>query len=144
MAKQSVPRIDPPSRPVDGETPQGLRNADPSRHYVLANPNDAYCGLDHMVGVLGYEVETKRPGGPYFPGVNASADGTQITRMGLVLVSEPKEQYLARYNEGQRRCDSVMETVRKHGDPDGPWRGPTGRTAYWVEDSTERPVGSME
>jgi hypothetical protein len=140
MSKTSVPRIDPASRPVDGDITRGLRNADPNRWYVLCNPNDPYYGLDHYVGVLGYEIEVKRKGGPFFPGVNASADGTQITRYGQVLVSCPMEQYLAEFNAGQARVDSVMDVIRKHGDPDGAWKGPTGRPAYWVEDPAERPL----
>jgi hypothetical protein len=139
MAK--TPRIDPPaSRFADGSVADQLRNADPKRHYVLANPNDPFCGLDHYVGHLGYEIETVRPGGPLFPGVNASKDGSQVIRYGQVLVSCPMEDHLRRYNEGQRLVDQRAEAIRKHGDTDGAQRGPTGRAAYWAEDPSEHVV----
>jgi hypothetical protein len=139
MPRISAPRIDPPSRPVDGFVPDGLRNADPKRAYVLANPNDAYYGLDYMVG-LGWEVETKRVGGPLFPGVNASSDGSAITRQGQVLLSCPKEMYDSMYWAGQSRVDAVASQISKHGDADGPLKGPTGRPAYWAEDPAEQIV----
>ena len=141
MAKTTTNRIDPPSRPVDGSRPDGLRNADPDRHYVLANPNDVYCGLDYYIG-LGYIVEERRKGGPHFPGVHASVDGGQVTRAGQVLVSCPMEEHLQRMSEGQRRTDATTAMIRKHGDPDGPQKGPTGRPAYWQEDPAETVVRS--
>ena len=136
-----APRIDPVSRPTDGATPDTLRNKDPERHYVLANPNDPHYGVDYMAA-LGYELEYKRPGGPAFPGLNASADGTSITRLGQVLMSCPMEEYLRRYNDGQAKVDSLSLNIAKHGDADGRIAGPTGRPAYWAEDPSERPQGA--
>lgn len=137
MAKQTAPRIDPPSRPVDGAVADGIRNADPTRHYVLANPSDDYYGVSHMME-LGYEVETRRPGGPHFLGVNASAEGTAVVRFGQMLMSCPLELYQARMTEGQSRCDRLEASIRKFGDPDGPFKGPTGRPAYYVGEPDEQ------
>ncbi len=141
MTKTTTTRIDPPSRPADGARPDALRNADPDRHYVLANPNDVYCGLDYMIG-LGYVVEERRKNGPHFAGVHSAVEGGQVTRAGQVLVSCPMGEHLQRYNEGQRRTDAVAINIRKHGDPDGVHKGPTGRPAYWQEDPSEHVVRS--
>lgn len=139
--KPTVPRIDPPSRPTDGSVSSAIKNADPNRHYVLANPNDVYYGVPHMLD-LGYEIETKRPGGPSFLGVTAISDGSAITREGQVLMSCPVEQELARQEEGRKRIDALANRIKQHGDPDGPQRGPTGQNAYWVSDPSEQSVRS--
>lgn len=87
-----APRIDPPSRTVDGAINDiaRWRNLDPSRDYCEANPNDADTGVSWMRH-LGWTPETWRKDGPKLIGGEAASDGTQLTRNGMLLMSRAKD-----------------------------------------------------
>lgn len=87
-------RLDPPrSRVVDGDINDALRieNRDPKRSYRLANPNDFYSGVPHLVAQEGFEVELARKDGPRIAGLPHAKDGSEIAAFGQFLVSRPLE-----------------------------------------------------
>lgn len=123
-------RIDPPSRPVDGDINDTayIVGQDPERVYVLADPNEHYCGASAMAE-LGWEVERHRKDGPRVRGGLTAKDGDTITKFGQVLMSRPRamhEQYLAM---AAAMADQRAKAIGQPGGVDGV-RGATGRVAY--------------
>lgn len=133
---QPTKRIDPPFRQVEGRMITDLSNKDPKRHYVLANPNDPYCGVDEMAA-RGYLVETIRKGGPYYPGIQASKEGSAVTRLGQVLMSCPIELYQSEWNRSQQVASERQRSITQAGGVDGVRSPATGRPATWAQDPTE-------
>ncbi len=118
-------RHDPAVRSADGRTNYDrVGGKDPSRHYVLTNPNDPEMGTDHYVQDLGYEVETKRSGGPTVSASRRLVDGAPLNQGGLVLVSCPIEEFNARFEEGQERASMLERRILKE---DGLQDGLRGR-----------------
>lgn len=132
---ETLKRNDPPSRPVDGDITGRIVNKRPDRWYILANPNDEFCGVRAMEE-LGFEVERHRgKDSPRIKGGPTSGDGDVIVYRGQYLMSCPLEVYQARYNEGQRRADEIDKQILRPGGLDQ-LRGPTGRLAYHTQEST--------
>lgn len=118
-------RHDPAVRPADGRTSYDkVGGKDPSRHYVLTNPNDPETGTDYYVSELGYEVEKVRPSGPVTGSSRRAADGAPVTSGGMVLVSCSKEEYDARVEEGQTMASQIERRILKE---DGLQDGLRGR-----------------
>lgn len=128
MGQTAVPRKDiPRSRPVDGAIGNQVRNKDPNRHYVLANPNDDYCGVSFYLE-LGYEVELTRKDGPKMFAGRTSQEGSQVTFHGQVLMSCPMDEHLERLQAGWDRAEAIDRQIKAPGGIDQ-LRGPTGRLA---------------
>lgn len=118
-------RIDPSVRPADGRTSYDrVGNKDANRHYVLTNPNDPESGTDFYLSALGYELETKRAGGPTVAGSHRLTDGATLSQGGMVLVSCPMEEFTARYEEGQAQASLLERRILKE---DGLQDGLRGR-----------------
>jgi hypothetical protein len=92
LPDQSAPRIDPPSRVVDGAINDVARwsNLDPKRDYCEANPNDADTGVPELRR-CGWRLETHSKDGPKLLGGDAASDGSQLVRNGMYLMSRPNE-----------------------------------------------------
>lgn len=116
-------RHDPPSRPADGRRRYDiLKNRDPRRHYVVANPNEETTGVAHYL-MLGYVVETSRPGGPHFVGGDGVSEGGAVTRLGGVLMSCPIELREELVAQVQDEADNFDRRALKSGNIDDPMRG---------------------
>ena len=137
-------RIDPPSRPVDGAVTDisRIRNLDPKRHYILANPNDPWCGVQEMVR-LGYVIETHRKDGPRVIGGETSKDGDVVTQFGQYLMSIPMEIHRQREAAKQGVADMRSNAIGQPGGVDQV-RGATGRLANWALPPDEHVVRSGE
>lgn len=117
-------RIDPVSRPADGRRADDhLRNADPNRHYVFANPNDEGTGVESYLS-QGYEIEKRRPDGPRPLAGKTVGDGEAITVRGQILMSRPLDVHEAELAQGQAIADSWDRRIRKSGGLEGDARGP--------------------
>ncbi len=124
---ETLPRVDPKSRAVDGGPEIRIENARPDRVYMLANPGDAYCGLRWALA-HGWEVETHRKDGPRFAGATGMKDGANIEYLEQVLVSRPKAEHDADFQRGQAYADLAE---RRSLEPGGVGRvvGGTGKLA---------------
>lgn len=138
-------RHDPTSRPADGRrSSDRLIGADPTRHYVYANPNDVETGVE-CYQALGYEIERYRKDGPR-PAVGKTlSEGSQVTSKGQVLMSCPIEAKQERDEfgdgnggMGQSYIDGIDRRILKEGNvPDG-FRG-RGRMRVNVDPATTSP-----
>ncbi len=112
-------RIDPVSRTASGVRPwDRIRNQDPTRHYVLANPNDNDTGVAYYLG-LGYEVERWRKDGPVPLVAHTLKDGDEITVKGQVLMSISNDDHLKIDEEGRAYVDELERKMVKPGGVDG-------------------------
>ncbi len=115
MATETVPRIDPKSRPVDGDVGSRLINARPDRSYILANPNDQETGVQHYLD-LGYEIERADPKNRdsvrIEGGSGVSDMGGAIVRRGSILMSCPKSEQDARDAQRSGWADHVERQIR--------------------------------
>lgn len=115
-ASETRPKSNPVSRPVDGALAYDkFDNLNPERHYLLADP---HVVPGHTSGVnwyegLGYEVERVRKDGPRARVGGTRADGTEISVLGLVLMSCPRDLWLARKQEGQHEVDEQVRGARR-------------------------------
>lgn len=117
-------RLDPPSNPTDGYRPYDkITNKQPDRHYVLTYPNDQESGTPYYTDILGYEVETVRPGGPRAAIGKTAKDGSEVRSGGMVLVSCPLAEYEARFRAGQVHADNFDRRALRDGNVDDPMRG---------------------
>lgn len=129
VIKNKVPsseRKDPQTRAVDRSLQQGgIKGGDPSKHYVWA----------YKVGVggigfyenLGYDIEVKRPVGPYCVSLRRSAgDGQPIEWQDNVLMSIDKEILAEREAEAQLEVDAVERKILSPGGAVDGLRGITG------------------
>lgn len=123
-------RIDPPSRPVDGDINDQafIRGQDPERVYMLADPNDPYCGVGAM-REWGWEVELQRKDGPRIRGGLTVADGSAVTKFGQILMSRPRAMHEAYLAQVEAIAAQRAEAIGRPGGVDGV-RGPTGRVAH--------------
>lgn len=130
-------RIDPPSRPVDGDINDLIEivNRDPKRVYRLANPNDRIAGVQHLQR-LGYIVETQRKDGPRIVGGDVVSDGTHVSWMGDVLMSAPLEVEERAAAKARDVAAMRSRAIGQKGGVDGVI-GPTGQAAYFVQDPSE-------
>ncbi|MSX03199.1 MAG: hypothetical protein F2813_08600 [Actinobacteria bacterium] len=131
-------RIDPPSRPVDGDINDQaeIRNRDPSRVYCKANPNDYHTGVPAMER-LGWIVETHRKDGPKVLGGQRAADGAALTIAGDVVMSRSREAQAAYEASKHGMADLRSTAIGQRGGIDGV-RGDNGRLATHAEDAAER------
>jgi hypothetical protein len=112
-------RIDPVSRSASGVKPvDQIRNLDPGRHYVLANPNDEDTGVAYYLGI-GYEVEKLRAGGPVPKVVRPLKDGEAVTVSGQHLMSISIEEKQARDAELAGPSLEMEKDMVKSGGIDG-------------------------
>lgn len=113
---ETLTRIDPKSRPVDGDrSNKRLANKDPRRHYVLANPNCEDTGVS-FYEAQGYVIETLRKDGPRFPGGRTSREGDKVTLNGQVLMSCPIEEY---HSYEQQKLDHAALVDKRSMAPGG-------------------------
>jgi hypothetical protein len=133
------PRIDPPSRVVDGAINDIARwsNLDPKRDYCEANPNDADTGVAEMRR-CGWTLESDRKDGPRLLGGDAASDGTQLTRNGMYLMSRPKERTKAYEADKFKVAYDRSAAIGQNGGAD-PVSGPYG-AAKSTADSREQLV----
>jgi len=111
-------RIDPVSRSASGVKQwDRIRNLDPSRYYVLANPNDELSGVPYYLA-LGYEVEKVRKDGPVPKVARTMRDGDEITVLGQVLMSCPRDEREAMDAESQSMVTAVENRILKTGGVD--------------------------
>lgn len=128
-------RHDPPSRPADGYRPLDLiRNRDPGRHYVFANPNDEETGVNAYLA-QGYQLERKRPDGPRLVGGDGVSEGDVITRMGAQLVSIDMSERKAAEQEVFATADAFDRRVLKTGNIEDPMRGRRNGASIGVDRS---------
>lgn len=137
-------RIDPPSRPVDGAMTEAahITNKDLKRHYILANPNDPWCGVQEMQR-LGYEIERHRKDGPRVIGGETAKDGDVLTLFGQYVMSEPLDRYREREARKQSVADMRSNAIGQPGGVDQV-RGATGRLANWAVPPDEHVVTAGE
>lgn len=104
-------RIDPPSRPVDGDINDQVEivNRDPNRVYRLASPNNL-VGVD-LLTRYGFVVETSRKDGPRILGGPTAADGAALTFMGDVLMSAPVEVERKMQERARKTADNYQRAV---------------------------------
>lgn len=114
-----APRIDPPSRTVDGAINDIARwsNLDPKRDYCEANPNDADTGVSEMRR-CGWVIEQLRKDGPKLIGGDAANDGTNCTRNGMVLMSRAKDATKAYEAEKFKVARERSERIGQFGGVD--------------------------
>ena len=113
MSENTVPRIDPKSRPVDGDVGCRVLNPRADRFYVLANPNDAETGLQYYLD-RGFDVvRDKDKDGVRLEGGRGSPelDGA-LTRHGQVLVCCPKAEQDARNEAKEAWATKVDQSLR--------------------------------
>lgn len=90
---EQVERKDPSPRFADGaDYGTHLKHSDPTRKYVLINPNDQAMGIE-FYEELGYTIERSRPQGPKFFAGKTCKDGDVITFRGHVLMSIDKKTH---------------------------------------------------
>ena len=129
MPQETVPRVDPKPRSIDASQQCVIDNRRPDRHYVLANPNDDYCGLQAMLNMgLDFQIETLRKDGPRVRGGNTSREGDQIMWRGNVLISCPIENWKGQLEAGWKVADEYDKRSMAPGGIDG-LRGTTGKPA---------------
>lgn len=118
-------RHDPVVRAADGRRSYDrIAGKDPSRHYVLTNPNDEETGTAFYVEQLGYTVEKVRADGPTSSASRAGELGSKVTAGGQVLVSCPMEEFEARESDGQSLSGALEARILKEGgDTRDPLRG---------------------
>lgn len=132
-------RVDPPSRPVDGDVNDlvVLVNKDPNRVYRLANPNDKIAGVQHL-SRLGYVVETQRKDGPRIDGGDIVSDGSHVSWMGDVLMSAPLETEQKFATKARSVAEQRSKAIGQRGGVDGV--SVYGEAAHWkgTEEYIER------
>lgn len=130
-------RHDPPSRPVDGDinSQAWLTNQDPTRVYCLADPNDAYCGVQHLRR-LGWVVELARADGPQVAGGDVVTDGSALQMAGLCVMSRPLEKHQEYLRQGYAVADQRAKAIGQPGGVDG-IRSVEGRLAQFASDPSE-------
>lgn len=118
-------RHDPVVRAADGRRQYDrIAGKDPSRHYVLTNPNDEDTGTAFYLNDLGYVPEEVRVGGPSSGASRQGALGSKVTAGGQVLVSCPMEEFEAREAEGQSLAGVLESRILKDGgEAKDPLRG---------------------
>lgn len=133
-------RIDPTSRPADGRRPADrISGADPTRHYVFANPNDEETGVA-AYEAMGYEVEKVRAGGPRSAVGKTVTEGGNVTSKGQILMSCPMEDKEARDADGQAIATGWEKRILRDGNVDDGFRG-RGRMQIAVDpDKTAAPT----
>lgn len=109
--KQPAKRRDPAVKRVDRTLAWGaLKNADPAKKYVYVNKADQLGGIGYYENI-GYEIETKRDGGPVCGSLRkGTPNGSPIEFMGHVLMSIDKEEVEAQDAEGM---ESVIAMQRR-------------------------------
>lgn len=119
LAEQQAPRIDPPSRVVDGAINDIARwsGLDPKRDYCEANPNDPDTGVQEMRR-CGWNIESARKDGPRLIGGDAVSDSTNLTRNGMVLMSRLKETSAKYEAEKVQVAKDRSASIGQHGGAD--------------------------
>ena len=112
-----------------------LDHKDPTRVYCLADPNDVYCGVQHLRR-LGWEVEHARPDGPRIVGGDVSTDGSALQNAGLYVMSRPLEKHVEYLRQGWAVADQRAKAIGQPGGIDGV-RSVEGRLAQFASDPSE-------
>lgn len=104
-------RKDPPPREVDRSLQQGqIRNGDPSKHYVWAY-KVGLGGVGYYEN-LGYDIEVKRPGGPYCTSLRKSVgDGNPIEWQDNLLMSIDKTLLAEQEAIAQLEVDAMERRI---------------------------------
>lgn len=138
-------RHDPTSRPADGRRAADvLRNADPTRHYVFANPNDLECGVQSYLDdeEMEYRVETATADGVR-PSVGRTvSEGGQVTSKGQVLLSCPLVNKVERDQRMGATADAMERRILRDGHVDDAFRG-QGRGRIAVDASETSPAMTL-
>ena len=104
-------RKDPPTRAVDRSLQQGqIRGGDPTKHYVWAY-KVGLGGVGYYEN-LGYDIEVKRPGGPYCTSLRKSAgDGSPIEWQDNLLMSIDKTELAEQEAIAQLEVDATERRI---------------------------------
>jgi hypothetical protein len=104
-------RKDPPPREVDRSLQQGqIRGGDPSKHYVWAY-KVGLGGVGYYEN-LGYDIEVKRPGGPYCTSLRKSVgDGSPIEWQDNLLMSIDKTELAEQEAIAQLEVDATERRI---------------------------------
>lgn len=138
-------RHDPRRRSHDG-APRWARilNADPARHYVMVNMNDAIQGPAFYEG-MGYRIERPSKDGPRLAGFTVPDGADTIEGQGNILMSIGKQQHLeiqktgAFGDSGQELADQIEEMILDRRGDD-PLRGLNASKYLGVENDIEEPT----
>jgi hypothetical protein len=117
-------RHDPPSRPAEHVGYDQVGNLDPNRHYVFADPNDPYCGMQ-AYEAKGYIVEKATSEGPV--ALRGRTKDGQVTSLGSVLMSCPIEQKQEEDERAANYAKAIDSRILKEAGLDG-FRGGRGFT----------------
>ena len=112
-----------------------LSNQDPTRVYCLADPNDTYCGVQHLRR-LGWEVVLATKDGPQIVGGDVSTDGTALQMDGLYVMSKPLEKHQEYLRQGYAVADQRAKAIGQPGGVDAV-RSVEGRLAHFASDPSE-------
>jgi len=116
-------RVDPKSTAADGRRNyEGVKNADPTREYIWANPNDEMTGVPSYEG-RGFEIELRRPDGPVAAIGKTPGEGQPIMSLGQVLMSRPREEADIEHQAGQLLADALDRRILKDGNIEDGLRG---------------------
>jgi len=110
-APAATARKDPPPREVDRSLQQGqIRGGDPSKHYVWAY-KVGLGGVGYYEN-LGYDIEVKRPGGPYCTSLRKSiGDGSPIEWQDNLLMSIDKTELAEQEAIAQLEVDAMERRI---------------------------------
>lgn len=108
-------RKDPPPRAVDRSLQQGaIKGGDPSKHYVWAY-KVGLGGVGYYEN-LGYDVEIKRPGGPFCVSLRKGiGDGQPIEWQDNVLMSIDKSVVAEQEAAAQLEVDAIERRILSPG-----------------------------
>lgn len=123
-------RKDPPQRPVDRSLQQGgIKNADPSKHYVWAY-KVGLGGVGYYEN-LGYDVEVKRPGGVHCVSLRKGqvGEGQPIEWQDNVLMSIDKSALAEQEALAQADVDALERRILSPGGVVDGLRGISGTRA---------------
>lgn len=114
-SKTPSARKDPPARAVDRSLQQGaIKGGDPSKHYVWAY-KVGLGGVGYYENI-GYDVEIKRPGGPFCVSMRKSVgDGQPIEWQDNVLMSIDKEELAEQEAAAQLEVDALERRILSPG-----------------------------
>lgn len=138
-------RHDPVVKAADGRKPYDrITGKDPSRHYVLTNPNDLETGTAYYQNELGYEVEQVRPNGPKSSASYQGESGAKVSSGGQILMSCPMEVFESRTSAGQEMAGLLESRILRRGGIEDAMRGQSFEMGARFERGEDRYANSEE